>query len=280
MATTPPAVVTRVNNLLHASLDPIADGPSKTAGIQIRADAATAMLAARSTDGRFDSEPFTPSDALGKWRLVPPLNANVFGQFATVTPLTIKSPDQFRTEGRPDLKSAAYAAELNEVKMLGAQSGSSRTDAQTRLAGFATANPLFYMNKGLRDIAVAQGLSTSQQARLFVMTSMAAADALIGCWNNKAYWHSWRPQTAIREAANDGTTPRPRTRTGSRCSRRRGTRRIRLAITAIRARCGTARGCSSGPTRSTSSSRALECRRIPPPGIRSASPGRPGRTRG
>ena len=27
---------------------------------------------------------------------------------------------------------------------------------------------------------------------------------LIGCWYNKELWSNWRPQTAIREAANDG----------------------------------------------------------------------------
>jgi hypothetical protein len=140
----------------------------------------------------------------GKWRPVPPLGNNVFGQFATVTPLTLKRPNQFRTAGPPDLTSAQYAADFNEVKALGAQAGSSRTDEQTLLAGFVTANPLVFMNKGLRDIATAKGLSTSAQARLFVKTSMGGADALISCWNNKAFYTAWRPQTAIREAADDG----------------------------------------------------------------------------
>jgi len=162
------------------------------------------MLLARSTDGRFDSEPFPVGDQAGQWRPVPPLSNNVFGQFATVTPLTMNSADQFRTEGPLDRASAQYAAEFNEVKALGAQSGSSRTEAQTLLAGFVTANPLFFMNTGLRNIATAEGLSTTEQALLFVKTSMASADALIGCSNDKRHYLVWRPQTAIREAANDG----------------------------------------------------------------------------
>ena len=60
------------------------------------------------------------------------------------------------------------------------------------------------MNTGLRDIATAQGLSTVQETRLFAQTSFAAADALIACWNDQRYWLSWRPHTAIREAANAG----------------------------------------------------------------------------
>jgi hypothetical protein len=102
------------------------------------------------------------------------------------------------------MTSAEYAAEFNEVKALGAQTGSSRTEAQTLLAGFVSANPIPFMNRGLREVAAARGLSTVDQARLFVNTSMASADALIGCWNDKAHWNVWRPQTAIREAANDG----------------------------------------------------------------------------
>jgi hypothetical protein len=112
----------------------------------------------------------------------------------------------------PALTSNQYAAEFNEVKALGAQSGSSRTDAQTLMAGFYSANPLVYYNSGLRVIANAEGLTTSDQARLFAKTSMAGADALISCFNNKKLWLAWRPQTAIREAANDGnplTEPDP-----------------------------------------------------------------------
>ena len=198
------AVRVRIDAMLTASLALIDPGQAKTDGIEIGADAAAAMLAARTGDGRTDVEPFVPSNDLGKWRLGPPLNANVQGQFATVRPLTLKSPDQFPTSGPPAITSAQYAAEFNEVKALGAQVGSSRTPAQTLMAGFYTANPLFYYNAGLRVIATEEGLSTSEQARLFVKTSMAGADALISCWNNKKLWSAWRPATAIHEAANDG----------------------------------------------------------------------------
>ena len=206
------AVRDRIEALRTASMDLIDPGEAKTDGIEIGAEAAAAMLSARANDGRFDVEPFATSTDVGKWRLVPPASANVQGQFASVTPLTLKRPGQFTTEGLPDITSAQYAAEFNEVKALGAQSGSSRTEAQTLMAGFYTANPLFFYNTGLRGIATAEGLSTSEQARLFVKTSMAGADALIGCWFNKKVWATWRPMTAIHEAANDGnplTEPDP-----------------------------------------------------------------------
>ena len=200
-------VRSRIDELLTASLDLIDPGQAKTDGIEIGARAAAAMLEARDGDGRGDVEPWVPSNDVGAWRLVPGAPApaqNVAGQFATVEPLTLASPDQFPTEGPPAVTSEQYAAEFNEVKALGAQVGSSRTQAQTLMAGFFTANPLFFYNAGLRDIVRPRGLSNSDQARLFVMTSMGGADALISCWSNKREWSAWRPQTAIREAANDG----------------------------------------------------------------------------
>jgi hypothetical protein len=204
VASTPQPVIDRVDGLLTQSLALIDPGQAKDDGRTIGAAAAAAMIAARSTDGRFDAEPWPVGDAPGEWVPVAPLSNNVFGQFATVKPLTMKSPGQFRTEGPPPLTSPEYAAEFNEVKALGAQSGSSRTEAQTLMAGFYTANPLVFYNTGLREISTAKGLSTTQEALLFAKTSMASADALIACFNNKAFYTSWRPQTAIHEAANDG----------------------------------------------------------------------------
>jgi vanadium-dependent haloperoxidase-like protein len=198
------AVRDRIDAMLTVSLASIDPSTAKTQGITIGAAAAAEMLRVRASDGRGDVEPFVPSNDVGKWRLVPPLNANTQGQFATVKPLTLKSPDQFTTEGLPALTSLQYAAEFNEVKALGAQVGSSRTPEQTLMAGFYTANPLFFYNAGLRVIATNEGLSTSDQARLFAKTSFAGADALIDCWANKKLWSTWRPSTAIHEAANDG----------------------------------------------------------------------------
>jgi hypothetical protein len=48
----------------------------------------------------------------------------------------------------------------------------------------------------------------ADNARLFARISLTAADAAIGCWNDKYYWNFWRPIVAIREAGTDGN---PRT---------------------------------------------------------------------
>jgi hypothetical protein len=193
-----------------ASLLEIDPGRSKSDGIAIGGAAAARMLAIRSDDGRFGSHAFAVGTDPGEWRPVPPLNNNVFGWVARVDPFALKRADQFRTKRPLKLTSRQYAREFNEVKALGAQTGSSRTDAQTQLAGWASGNPFVFMNRSMREIALARGLSTGDQARLFAQTSMSTADALIGCWDSKDHWNFWRPQTAIREAlfdGNPGTSP-------------------------------------------------------------------------
>ena len=60
-------------------------------------------------------------------------------------------------------------------------------------------------------------LNIVDSARLFAMENLAAADALIGCWNDKYYYQFWRPIAAIREADTDGNPePRP-TQHGCHC---------------------------------------------------------------
>ena len=180
-------------------------GPAKNAGIAIGQAAAAAMLADRADDGRFEGTPLWPIGTLkGEWRPVETANANVFAWVANVDPFTLKSTDQFRTEGPYDLTSPEWAAEFNEVKMLGSNDPSTRTEAQNRLASFVSANLFSAYNRAMREIAVANGLTTPEQAMLFVRTTISAADALIGCWDNKEHWMQWRPQTAIRLADQDG----------------------------------------------------------------------------
>ena len=71
-----------------------------------------------------------------------------------------------------------------------------------RSSGRTMASALW--NRILRTLAASQELDIAESARLFAMANLAAADAAIGCWNDKYYWQFWRPITAIREADTDG----------------------------------------------------------------------------
>jgi hypothetical protein len=199
-----PQVVESLDAQYAASLATIPEGQAKSDGISVGAAAAAAMLAERANDGRFGPRTFQPGTGLGEWRLVAPLNANVFAWVADVRPFTLKRASQFRTEGPPDIASEQYAIEFNEVKAVGRASGSTRTAEQNLLAAFVSTNPVPILYRALREIAVARGLSTTEQARLLATTSVSGADAVIGCWESKVHWSFWRPYTAIRNAADDG----------------------------------------------------------------------------
>ena len=198
-----PDVKASVDSLYAASLAKIRNGTAKQRGIRVGAAAAAKMLANRANDGRFGTYAFAVGTQPGEWRPVPPQNANSFGWVSLVKPFTLRRADQYRIGAPYPLTSAAYAREFNEVKTLGSTT-STRTPEQAQIASWASVNPFAMLNRGLRDIAIKRHLSTSQQARLFVMTSMSAADSLIACWENKDHWHFWRPQTAIQLADTDG----------------------------------------------------------------------------
>ena len=99
------------------------------------------------------------------------------------------------------MTSDAYAAELDEVKAVGARNSSSRTADQTEQALYWAGAS---WNRIIRTIAANEGLSVSENALLFARSELTAADANISCWNDKAYWSSWRPITALRLADTDG----------------------------------------------------------------------------
>ena len=64
-------------------------------------------------------------------------------------------------------------------------------------------------SRSFRTYALAQGLNVSEQARLFAKFAFASGDAFITCWESKAHWSNWRPQTAIRLGDSD---PNPKTK--------------------------------------------------------------------
>ena len=199
------AIKARLDTEYASSLAEIPEGEAKTKGIEVGAAAAAAMLANRAGDGRFGAPgfPVPASPAPGEWRPNPVNDPNAWVR--NVRPFTLPSPDYFQTSGPPlPLTSAQYAAEFNEVKALGRATESTRTAAQTSLANWSAGHPLPLLYAGMRQVAASKGLTITEQARFYAMTSMSGADSLINCWAEKAHWSFWRPTTAIQLADTDG----------------------------------------------------------------------------
>jgi hypothetical protein len=188
-----------------ASLAGIPDGTSKTRGIAVGEAAAAAMKAARTADGRFGAFRFAVGSAPGVWRPVLPAFVNDPNAWLKdLKPFLIENSAQFRSKGPLRLTSRKYAREFAEVKSLGSIGSTTRTADQTLAARYWAENPPATWSRIFRTLSAQQGLSMAENARLFAMVYMTAADALISVWDDKAHSSFWRPITAIREADTDG----------------------------------------------------------------------------
>jgi hypothetical protein len=201
-----PAQQAALDPLYQASLAAVPDGPAKDGGIAAGETAAAAMIAARTSDGRFGPFRFSAGFTPEAWRPELPFFASdPFAWVAQVKPFLVEGASQFRSDGPNALTSDAYAADVTEVEALGARDSATRTADQTEQALYWGAeHGALLLGRVAGTIAKAADLSLPQDARLFAMLDLAAADANINCWNDKAYWSSWRPITAIHLADTDG----------------------------------------------------------------------------
>jgi hypothetical protein len=182
------------------------DPPGSTAaGVTIGETTARTMLEARIDDGRFGPPADLYPPAPGIWRPTPPnFLPDPASWVGNVLPFIVPNAELLRTRGPNELTSKTYTEDFNEVKELGSLTSTTRTPDQTDAAIFWQDHAHALFNRIFRDLVVSQGLDIVDSARLFAMENLAAADASIGCWNDKYYWQFWRPITAIREADTDG----------------------------------------------------------------------------
>jgi hypothetical protein len=184
-----------------ASLEKIAEGPGKSAGINVGEEVAARVLAWRASDG---------ADAANTYR--PPTTPGVYvstalpvgTQWGNVTPWVMERGSQFHPATPPALSSAEWAADYNEIKELGAKKGSRRTSEQTEIARFWTITGPQSFDPIVRQLAAAPGRSLSQNARLFALVEIAVADSYIAIFEAKYSFNFWRPITAIRNGDIDG----------------------------------------------------------------------------
>jgi hypothetical protein len=204
--------LTTQRNASLATLALTENANSIAAGVAWGQTVADAIWAWRLTDGNAPAPPafvgvlgiVGASSAVGVWRPTPLLNASGAGpQYASMTPWVLTRPSQFRLPPPLALNSPEYAADLNELKVMGIFSGSTRTPDQSELALFWAGNTPLYWNRIAAQIAAERGLSLTENAHLFALLNVSMADAAIACWDGKYRYVFWRPITAIRA----GLTP-------------------------------------------------------------------------
>ena len=188
----------------------IPDGPRKRDGMTWGESVAAQILLWRASDG-WDAVIALPGGSgPGVWIATPPqFVAYQLPQWAFVAPFAMPTGAFFRPAGPPPLNDGRYAADFNEVKMLGAADGSTRTTDQTTAAlfwadGSGTETPPGHWNSIARDVGLRRGNTLEQNARLFALLNLAMADAAICAWDAKYSYDFWRPVTAIQNADSDG----------------------------------------------------------------------------
>lgn len=213
----------------------IAAGPAKANGVAHGEAIGYQMLLHRFLDGSDPVPAYVPGGNAGDWRPSPdgPNMPGFNPQWGTVTPWGLESGSQFRPTtltvfgGMANLlASPEYAAQLNGgpgvlgVKELGERNSPTRTADETEAAWFwandrdGTYKPPGHLIYITRVVSQDQGLTLSQNARLFGLVSIGLGDAGISAWDCKydTDIDLWRPIDAIRETQDDGnplTTPDP-----------------------------------------------------------------------
>ncbi|MFI6085759.1 vanadium-dependent haloperoxidase [Streptomyces sp. NPDC051217] len=187
------------------SLAKIPDSSAKSQGVAFGKHAADHLIDLREGDGRFAPVEFTAAPAPGIWRPAPPAHLPFLDTWlAGLRPLTLTSPDQFRPGKPPALSSARYARDVNEVKTMGAKTGSARTAHQTETALFFGGNLVVQLQTAFRDHTARHHFSIAETARMFAAANAAATDAVVTAWDAKLHYGLWRPITAIHLAGTDG----------------------------------------------------------------------------
>jgi len=159
------------------------------------------VLAARANDGSSPDESQPGVIAPGQFR------ATWSGtQFRNLSPFAIADPAVYVSPGPPALTSLDYAADLEQVKVLG---NAAIPDADKFATftywslGAGTSQPPGAWIQIALAVTNDKPLPLTEMARLFALLSMAMADTVAPTYQTKFVFHAWRPATAIREASTD-----------------------------------------------------------------------------
>jgi hypothetical protein len=179
---------------LAKSLTRIADGGAKTDGIAVGEKVGAEMAALRAKDGATAPNTYRPVTPPGVYVMTVLPVAFHWGH---VTPWVLERGSQFRP-GPPAVTSDEWTRDCHEVRDLGGKQSSVRTAEQTDIARFWSVVGPASWDPVLRAVASAPGRTLLQNARLFALAEMAAADAYIAVFDAKYTFNFWRPITAIR----------------------------------------------------------------------------------
>lgn len=205
-----PAQAPALADAYALALASVPDGDAESDGVAVGEHVAASLVELRRDDGfrapvGDDDVPEPPVP--GRW--VPTATTPRIGAYLpAMTPFALRSADQFRPDGPPRLTSRRWARDYDEVRRMGAATGSARSDEQTTVALFWGEPPVPQARNAFRHFLDEHDLDLVAAARFLAMMSVTYADAFIACFDAKYHEPFWRPVTAIRAGDTDGN---PRT---------------------------------------------------------------------
>ncbi|MEO6280648.1 vanadium-dependent haloperoxidase [Roseateles sp.] len=184
-----------------AALAHIPDGESRSDGIAIGEQAVAGLVARRPVETA-EVAYYRPATSPGMYV---PTVVPIGGDSPRVNLCwTLDRVDQFRPGPPPDLKSAIWSRDYDEVKAMGARSGNARSSEQTAIARFwSTAGPAVYFPLA-HSITDQPGRDVTRNARFLAVFAQVGVDAIDAVFDAKFSYQFWRPLTAIRNGDQDG----------------------------------------------------------------------------
>jgi hypothetical protein len=203
-----PAAAVTLDQQRDASLATIPDGSRKSAGMAVGEAAAAAMIADRASDGSTPAEFHLPPNADPyEWQTTPSCSPSggAFVHWRNVKPFGVVSSSQFRADPPPALTSERYARDLNEVQRVGGVGSTHRSREKAAIARIYGAQPPHVgWNLVARQIINRRADDISDTARTLALMNMSLADAHFTVFESKYFYRTWRPETAIPRADEDG----------------------------------------------------------------------------
>jgi hypothetical protein len=186
---------------LAQALDRLSNDAARADGVAVGATVGGGMVALRAEDGAIAPNTYRPVTSPGVYVMT---TLPISTQWGKVTPWLLERPSQVRPGPPPVLTSEQWARDCNEVRDLGGTRSTIRTPEQTDIARFWTVVGPASWDPVLRAVASTPGRTLAQNARLFALGEMAAADAYIAVFDAKYTYNFWRPITAIRNGDTHG----------------------------------------------------------------------------
>lgn len=199
----PPAADAALDAQLVASLATVPDGTAEDRGVRTGEKVAEWLIEDRADDGYGDTRiHYTLPPAIGTWQPTPPATDMLAAWIGSMDPLVVRR--LARVDGPDKLTSDDYAADYNEVRLLGSTASTVRSQSQTDTAVFFNSNSATMVGDALVRYLAAHPATLEETAWLFAAMHGAMTDSLIKCWQLKRDVGFWRPFQAVAGAADDG----------------------------------------------------------------------------